>query len=193
MEAEDATRKEIEQIISLNVQLRRFWTNAKGWAPEEAERVIVRARLDWQVSLSRCLALWITEPNPDEADGRLILAWANLGSLVEGSMKLFLSIYYKDYIDDVAVRRNNKGKIEPDRLWLESMRTFFKERVWIKGGEEWDEWILHIQNRRNAIHSFRDRDIGTLSEFRSDVERYREFLEYLISREPYPEDIYRPR
>ncbi|WP_272480015.1 hypothetical protein [Aquibacillus koreensis] len=42
-------------------------------------------------------------------DGDLILAWANLGTLVEGTIKLFLSVYLNDYLDDSTNYKNKKG------------------------------------------------------------------------------------
>ena len=39
-------------------------------------------------------------------DGELILAWANLGALLEGTLKLFFSIYYSDFQTDIeALKR----------------------------------------------------------------------------------------
>jgi hypothetical protein len=90
----------VDRIVTLNDRLRHFWMKADGWAPIEASRLLSKSRLDRQVSLSRCLKIWFAEPNPDNESGQLILAWVNLGSLVEGTMKLFLSVYYMDYQND---------------------------------------------------------------------------------------------
>lgn len=146
------------------------------------------------MSLSICLKIWLAEYLPDDKSGRLILAWTNLGSLVEGTMKLFLSVWYEDYKKDVeAIKKKGrkKGKLtDPDNLQLEPMRQFFRKRIW---DEDWDAWIQHIQQRRNAIHAYKNRDIGTFNEFFVDVRRYLEFLRYINSRLPYPDNIYMPR
>ena len=87
--------KVVEKIISLNDKLSAFWASAHGWAPEDAANLLSKSRLDWQVSLSETLHLW-----------ELILAWANLGALLEGTLKLFFSIYYSDFQTDIeALKR----------------------------------------------------------------------------------------
>jgi hypothetical protein len=180
----------IERIIKLNDGLRKFWSGAKGWTPIEAAKLLNKSRLDRQVSLSRCLKLWVTTSSPEVQDGNLILAWANLGSLIEGSMKLFLSVWYKTYKSDIdAIKR--KGKFQdPDGLQLEPMRQFFKKRIW---DETLDVYIHIIQQRRNAIHAFKDRNIGTKNEFFDNVRKYLIILRYINYRLPYPDDIYVPR
>ncbi|MFZ3384871.1 MAG: hypothetical protein WA144_13190 [Candidatus Methanoperedens sp.] len=180
----------INRIITLNNGLRQFWKDVEGWASIEAAQLLSKSRLDLQISLSVCLKIWLLEPSPKDKDGRLILAWANLGSLVEGTMKLFLSIFYTEYKKDVEAIKNKGKIIDPDGLQLESMRQFFRKKIW---GEDWDEWIQHIQNRRNAIHAYKSRDIGTFEEFFADVRSFLKFLRYINSRLPYPEDFYMPR
>lgn len=183
----------VNRIVTLNDGLRRFWTKAEGWAPIEAAQLLSKSRLDWQVSLSNCLKIWLAEPPPDDESGRLILAWADLGSLVEGTMKLFLSVWYKDYKNDVKAIKKKGDLIDPDSLQIEPMRQFFRERIWRNGNEDWDAWIQNIQQRRNAVHAYKSRDIGTFDEFFVDVRRYLKFLRYINSRLPYPDDIYVPR
>jgi hypothetical protein len=79
-------------------------------------------------------------------------------------------------------------------MQLEQMRQFFRKRIWRKGDEDWDSWILKIQQRRNAVHAFKSRDIGTFDEFFVDVQKYLKFLRYINDRLPYPDDeIYKPR
>jgi hypothetical protein len=185
----------VNRIITLNDGLRHFWSKMDaGWAPIEAAQLLSRSRLDWQVSLSKCLKKWLVEFSVDENDGRLIMAWTNLGSLVEGTMKLFLSVYYVDYQKDVlALKKRNGNLIDPDTLDLEKMRLFFRDRFWNNENNNWDSWILHIQQRRNAVHAFKNRDIGTIEEFYDDVRKYLEFLRYINDKLPYPGEVYTPR
>ena len=174
--------------------MRKFWTDAKGWAPNETAEMLNKSRLDWQVSLSKCLKIWIVEPHDDNESGKLILAWVNLGSLVEGTMKLFLSVWNHDYKRDVEAIKVKGDLVEPDSLQLDQMRKFFKKSVWLKDEEVWDSWILKIQQRRNAVHAYKNRDIGTFEEFYDDVRKYREFLLFINDRLIYPNDeIYKPR
>lgn len=183
----------VSRIVKINDGLRYFWTNAGGWAPIEAAQLLSRYRLDWQVSLSRSLKIWLAESIPDEKNGRLILAWANLGSLVEGTMKLFLSVHYLDYMNDIeAIKEKNGNLIDPDVLYLERMRHFFKKRIWSARDYDWDTWIQKIQQRRNAIHAYKHKDIGTFDEFFIEVRQYLIFLREINSGLSYPDNVYGP-
>ena len=104
-------------------------------------------------------------------------------------MQLFLSVYYKDYRADLDAIRKKGKLIDPDWLVLEQLRVFFQKKIWGKD-ERWPEWILHVQQRRNAIHSFRSREIGTFKEFYSDIKKYYDLLQKLNSRLPYPDDAW---
>ena len=181
----------IQRIINLNNGLRRFWTEAEGWAPLEAAQLLEKSRLDWQVSLSNCLRIWVNEPSQEDSDGYLILGWANLGSLVEGTMKLFLSVWYDTYKnnEDYVVMRQGQLQ-DPDILQLESMCQYFKKKIW---DDAWNKWVHQVQYRRNAIHAYKDRDIGTHSDLLAGMRKYLEFLRYINIRLPYPDEMYVPR
>lgn len=177
------------RIINLNEGLCRFWSNSSGWAPIEAAELLSKSRLDWQVQLSKTLQIWIEPTDPECSDGRLILAWTNLGSLLEGTLKLFLSVWYQSYVDDIESIKK-KGKLQsPDSLQLEPIRAFFKKQIWDDG---FDKIALNIQTKRNAIHAFKNKDIGTWKEFSKAVRDYLFILRYINSRLPYPDDVYIP-
>ena len=98
----------VERIVAENERIQKFWSNAHGWAPGVSARLLGKSRLDWQVALSHCLRLWVKPFTEHEGAGRLILGYANLGSLVEGTMKLFLAVYYEDYRLDPDVPKKQK-------------------------------------------------------------------------------------
>jgi len=180
--------KTIDKIISYNSQLAKFWSKSHGWAPVEAADLMSKSRLDRQVDLSKCLKLWFESDNLD--DGKLILAWTNLGCLVEGNLKLFLSVYFNDYKEDIHAIKNRKGKlIEPDSLALEKLKQFFDKKNLLT--KKWLDFIAVIQSRRNAIHAFKDRDIGDFEELKKYVELYNEFIRDFNL--PYPDGICEPR
>ncbi len=173
-------RKEmVEEIVARLERLRDCWQRSRGWAPNRVAELLEKSRLDRIVSLAQCLCLWSEEPEDDsEEQGRLVLALANLGALVEGSLVLMLCVYLSSY------EKHGGGK-RPDKLTLGGARMFFADVVWdSEEKEEWDPWIEEVQRRRNAIHAFRDRDIGTFEEFWSDVEKYGRLLEMIDSRLP---------
>lgn len=173
----------VYQIVKLNKELTAFWGDAEGWASIKSADLLSRSRLDRQVSLSESLYHWIDVK--DISDGDLILAWVNLGSLVEGTMMLFLSVYYDDYKNDL----NDSGVLtEPDYLTLDKLKTYFNKQQILKHRKVFMEFIELVQKRRNAIHSFRNRDIGNHLEFYKAVSDYCEFIQYVRSMLPYPDD-----
>lgn len=198
----------VQRIINLTEGLTKFWESSQGWAPIESAELLTKSRLDWQASLARQLKLFLSDQLQTES-GALILAWVTLGSLTEGTMKLFLSVWYEHYQaenikTDIKAIKDNKGNlIEPDNMVLEKLRVFFAKRIypdWVRknwkdqGEIDWINWILIIQQRRNAIHAFKDRDIGTFGEFHNEVKNYLVFLRKLTDTFPYPDDeMYKPR
>ena len=180
----------VRDIVGLNEKITRFWSRVFGWAPLEAAHLLSKSRLDRQVSLSRTLSIWVelrVEPENPEAEGRLILAWANLGAFVEGTLKWLLAVVYDDY-KKYPDAFDKKGKlIAPDGAMLAHLRKFFvNAKVWMPD-ETHDAWIQQVQSRRNAIHAFRDRELGTFDEFEASVRCYREMLANLEGRVPYPD------
>jgi hypothetical protein len=188
----------VSRIIKLNADLQKFWSNSHGWAPIEAAGLLSKSRLDWQVSLSETLSLWIQEPPKPLTAGELILAWTNLGSLVEGTLKTFLSVWYKDYAGDIEnlklanVYDKKKDKIlEPDGLTLEPLRKYFEFKTLLSKPSI--ALVKLVQRRRNAIHAFKDKNIGTTEEFQGAVRSYLEMLREVNNGLPYPDAPYMPQ
>lgn len=181
-----STEEVVDRIIEKNERIRKVWSSPLGWAPVAAAELLSKSRLDWQVALSHCLRLW-TKPFPaHEKSGYLILGYANLGSLVEGTMMLLLSIHYKDYRSDLDAVKDDKGKLkDPDILRFDPLREFIKKKKILDSS--WDVWLRRVQQRRNAIHAFKSRDIGIHKELLEDMRRYLDFIERIDSHLPYPE------
>lgn len=186
----------ISRIESLNEGLREFWSQSHGWAPADAAELMSKSRLDWQVSLSRSLKHWAVEPPDSIEDGDLILGWANLGSLIEGTVKLFLAVYYEDYKNDLDTLKQTpawkKGKLlDPDGLMLEALIQYVSKAKLFPSDEL--ALLKLVQARRNAIHAFKDRPIGTGSEFHAAVREYLGMLRSTANRLPYPDEMYAPQ
>lgn len=188
----------IKRIENLNRGLAHFWKAAHSWAPVEAAGLLSKSRLDWQVSLSSSLSLWWRDPPNSLSDGELILAWANLGSLIEGTLKLFLSVYYNDFRNDIdnfkasgIYNKKSKSSKSPDGLTLEPLRKYVLAGALVE--PEGDALIKKVQDRRNAIHAFQDRPIGDDAEFWGAVRGYLNMLRGVNDRLPYPDDLYGPR
>jgi hypothetical protein len=98
-------------------------------------------------------------------------------------------VYYDDYQNDQdAIRDNDSRLLQPDGVSFDRLRTFFRKSVWTQS-DDYDPWILEVQQRRNAVHAFKDREIGTFDDFDAAVRRYGAFLKDMNSRVPHPEDL----
>ena len=188
----------VKRIASLNAGIADFWSKSEGWAPVSAAGLLGKSRLDWQVSLSGSLRLWLRDPPTALTPAELILAWANLGSLVEGSIKLLLSVYYETYKADIENLKtanvfDYKKQVahDPDGLQLEKLRNYCKSQKLL--GNEGDALVELVQQRRNAIHAFKDRPIGDGNEFQSAVKEYLALLRAINGRLVYPDEMYEPR
>lgn len=174
----------VRRIVRVAEELHEFWSNASGWAPEEAAHLLNKSRLDRYVSLSRCLALWSDHSGWPDENGAIILAWANLGALVEGTLKLFLAVYYNDYSSDTHAYKRKGKLIDPDALSLEQLRQFLAKRDLLTSDHR--DFVQSIQFHRNGIHFFKDRAIGSFKEYRRAVRHYLVFIEDVQDHFPYP-------
>lgn len=180
----------VERTATLIRRMMEFWKDAHGWAPIEAAELLTKSMLEWQSSLAEQLSAWCGTLS----DGQLILAWANLGALVEGQMKLLLSVYYKDYLADTQAIKNGKtgNTLDPDGVTLEPLIVFFKRKIWTPD-EDWEPWVRMVQRRRNAIHAFKENTIGTADELHVALATLLEFVRFINGRLPYPDEYYAPR
>jgi hypothetical protein len=187
----------IDRIETMNNGLAKFWTKATGWASIEAAGLLSKSRLDRQISLSVTFRYWDKPVGVELTDGELILAWTNLGSLVEGSLKLFLSVYFSTYKEDIDGQKkanafDHKKQVtkSPDGLSIEPLRLYCLQRGIID--EEANKLVALIQDRRNAIHAFQDKPVGNRIELENAIKGYLQLLRQLNSRLPYPDEIYAP-
>jgi|ERR1019366_3090771 hypothetical protein len=173
-------------ISTISTRAADFWKAAHGWAPKDAAEALSKARLDWLASFSRTLKMRVKEvmEDPDEPSV-VILAWAHLRTLVEGHLKLFLTVFLMDYHADAHAPKHKKtGKVfEPDKLSFEDIRQYLAKTDLLAAHHA---FIGTVQQRGNAIHAFADKPIGSASEFLEHISLYRKFLTDLESSLPNP-------
>lgn len=190
----DLTYEEaVDKIVYLNNYVKEFWSSAAGWAPDSAANLLSKSRLDWLFSLSHSLYKWKDDPYEESYNGDLILAWVNLGALTEGTMKLFLSVYHNDYLTDEDKIRQRGKDIDPDIAAFDGLRRYLLKVLW-KNDENHhlNVWLKLIQQRRNTIHAYQDKEIDDFVDFRIQVRNYLEFLIDIVGRLPIPDEIYGP-
>jgi len=152
----------------------------EGWAPSSVVEKFAVARLDWLIDLTDCLEIWF---DIRMSEGRTVLAYANLGALVEGWLKLFYCAFYEDY-KNAPKTDKKKGMIEPNNLSFDMLKQYSREILWDDQNSDMEKWVERIQKRRNAIHAFNPKDIGSPLEFIDDVEVYTKFVGMIASRLP---------
>jgi hypothetical protein len=171
----ETIEERLRVIEEFSERTSKFWTNAHGWAPQEAADLLSKSRLDWLDSFNRTLRARVEDviEYPDEP-AVLILAWAHLRTLVEGHLKLLLAVFLVDYLKDAhAPSTKNGAKIVPDTLKYEAIRQFLVKRGLLVSHHA---FIDKVQQHGNAIHVFAEQPIGTAEEYLDNVANYRKFL-----------------
>ena len=170
-----------------------------GWAPGPIQKRLDKAGLDYLESLSLSLPHWL---NCDR-DGDLILAWANLGTLVECTMQLLLITFDEAYKKNPHARRDEKDRIlDAEKIRFEDLRDFCNKNVWNPAPAEhahiisfrnWNPYAYLVHSRRNAIHSIKRREIGSFDEWGQMLPVHLSFIREMFQQRMesrYPEDTY---
>lgn len=191
MDLEDMPISEVvAKICQKNDSIRMFWSGAHGWAPLEAAKLLTKARLDWQVSMSFALMNAISNKATRKSDGDLILGWVTLRSLTEGTLKWFLSVYFEDYKKSVMAFDKKGNLRDPSGSMLAWLRVFFAKHIWDEH-HSWDSFIETVQRNGNAIHTYESRKLDDNDALLRAIRDYLSFIEDLDSSVPYPDEGYR--
>jgi hypothetical protein len=171
--------------------LKEFWGNGycKGWVSDKAYGQLSKARLDRWLSMTYLMDEWFNKSIPEELKQAFkIISWANLGALLECSIKLFLTVYIEDYEKDNNAPRKNSKLVNPEKLTLEQLRIFFSKKKIVMKPDNWSEWILCVQQQRNGIHCFENRHLADFKELENNLKLYTIFLIHLYYSLPHPPD-----
>lgn len=177
-----------EILLRQTQNISLIWKDVHGIAPNNAASKLDIAMLDWQNELTKTLSIWI-DKGLQMTDGELILARANLGAIVESWLRFFYCVYYDDYVKNPM--KTKRGKIlEPEKdMRFEDLKNFSTGILWDDTKSNDYIRIDDIQHKRNAIHSFTYKDIGTPIDFLLDVDFLCEFVDKLLNHLPPIEDM----
>jgi len=182
---------EIQDYQKMKVLTNNFivlWQHIDGIAPPSVEEKFAKAMLKWLGCLTDTLDLWINKVD-NMTEGELILARVNLGALVECWLKMFYCAYYEDYLKE-PLQKKKKGKnivVEPEKLSFEQLKQFGIDKLYKKNSDRYN-WINSVQDKRNAVHLLKYREIGTPTLFVNDVIEYCTFVNDMYSSFPSIED-----
>ena len=169
---------EMHNLISSHEEMKRisedllirYHKKARGWAPDRIADLTENAALDWMLSLTKTLDIWHEKASAPMTDGEVILAYANIGILLESWLTLFLTVHLEDF------EKDKKDKL-PCSMSLKELIDFMKEHVWQdEKHQDCISWMESIREKRNAVHAFRYRDIGTNKTLKIDLEKYDQFI-----------------
>lgn len=180
---------QIAKTIRVCRALQQFWSSAHGWAPSSAAGMLEQARLDRQVAFAHTLHDYLIPFSPETQESRQILGYVTLRSMCEGALKLFFSVWLEDYRGDSSAPTTRAGVvIDPADVTFDRLIAFFSQRI----NSSHDAFLRRVQQRGNAIHSFKDRDIGTQQELIDDILAYGQFIVAISDGLPYPDGMYDP-
>ncbi len=177
------TKFDILKIKTSNTML--LWKDVYGIASNSSAKKLYKAMLEWQTELTSTLEIWINK-GLTMSEGELILARANLGAVVESWLKLFYCIYYDDYCKNPITHK--KRMIEPENASFEDLNIFSTGKLWDSYASDEFLWVESVRYKRNAIHSFKYRNIGTSQKFLDDIDYLYEFVDNILFHLPPIED-----
>lgn len=172
---------EYNRLLENTKKTMTLWKESWGIAPQSVSEKLDKAMLDWNLELTEALSIWI-DKGLSMTTGELILARVNLGNIVEFWLKFFYSVYYEDYLQSPSMKKNKT--IEPESLTFEQLKNYSVGILWNNRNCDGYNWVESVQKKRNAVHSFLYREIGTNAEFLDDVNTLADFVQSIVDRVP---------
>ena len=185
----------IDQIIKKHKEIKNFWGKLsyhgeymdEGWTPpENVVDLLDEVWFDAQISLSCRLRECFRNHSKDEHIGKLISLWVILGSLVENTLRFFLSVYKLDTEESKHkkyISFKNPRKTIATATFSEIIKFYKKEQIF---DNHWEGWFDKIKNLRNSVHSFNQKEIYDPTELETHIIKYKFFVRGVYDRLPWP-------
>ncbi len=71
--------------------------------------------------------------------------------------------------------------IELEKASFDDLKNFSSGKLWVDAKSLDYLWVDSVQKKRNAIHLFRYRDIGTTQEVLNDINHLYDFVDNVLS------------
>jgi hypothetical protein len=144
------------------------------WGYPSSVELVQAQRFVWFASLARCTRKFLEGPFDDERSAQQILGYVSLRSLCEYLLKVYVLTHVSDYESSDKHFKNSDGSMVPAmNLTYEQLKQTFR----FLHHEEFEEYLTRIQQRGNAIHSYRNRTIGNYSELCADIRHFAAFFD----------------
>lgn len=104
-----------------------------------------------------------------------------------------MSVYHNDYLADEDKIKQRGKDIDPDVAAFDGLRRYLLKVLWRNDeNHKSNVWLKLIQQRRNTIHAYQDKEIDDFIDFRIQVRNYLQFLIDIVGRLPIPDEIFGP-
>lgn len=175
------TNYEIIRIRTKNNEI--LWEDIHGITTEDTANIMDKAMLNWLTELTNTLEIWI-QKGENMTTGELLLARVNIGSIVESWLRHFYTAYHEDYMKNPIKDKKHKVKAPEKDLSFEELKNFSISILWKDKNDDMYKWVDSVQHKRNAVHSYIYKDIGTPRNFLDDIDMLRKFIELIERRLP---------
>ena len=175
------TNYEIIRIRTKNNEI--LWEDIHGITTEDTANIMDKAMLNWLTELTNTLEIWI-QKGENMTTGELLLARVNIGSIVESWLRHFYTAYHEDYMKNPIKDKKQKVKAPEKDLSFEELKNFSIGILWKDKNDDMYKWVDSVQHKRNAVHSYIYKDIGTPRNFLDDIDMLRKFIELIERRLP---------
>lgn len=178
------------QIVEIAKKWEEFWPNSLGWATQEVVDQLGSAEMERHTSVATSLSYWPERLELHGTIGEYLLAWACLGSVVEGGLKVFFCVYTYDWQqdDDAPTSYENGGKRKqnkPSRTMLDSLLKYAKKRNIFEPHDL--EMMALVRDQRNLIHPLKQGETLMGSEFNCALVAVASIYQSIDDRIPYPD------
>lgn len=184
----ETTDEACEFIIGLSTKWAMFWPQSHGWAPPMVADLMNQSLMDRQLEMARSLKNWPKRRHEGYAEGELVLAWTNLGSVIEGALKIYMCVFYAEWLIDPDTPEKYGIKKTPDGgkngASFEDIIQFMEKKKIIELNGI--IFIRDVQQQRNLIHPMKSGTVKGGEIFNTALTHAAELYDFVERRLPYP-------
>lgn len=152
-----STDEACDLIINISAKWATFWPTSHGWAPSIAADLMTQELMDRHLEMAHALKKWPKRLLENDAQGEFVLAWVNLGSVIEGALKIYMDVFYADWLKDADAPTKKGQKQTPNASFFDRLIQFVSKKELFKADEI--KFFEKVRDQRNLIHPMK---IGTV-------------------------------
>ncbi|MDN9009495.1 hypothetical protein [Brevibacillus laterosporus] len=165
----------VDEVIKRHTSIHASWSIPPRSKQLSTAHLVTADTLLCQISLSKSLHRWLNMQSTEPGD--LLLAWTNIGLLVEGTMKWFLSVFHEEVRHEWENQVIKFQDHYSQESFLYMMRKFFHQRIWFGKGD-FDRWVMHVHECRFYGLSEHQQLQSRMERFDEAVRVYLHFLRF---------------